>query len=34
MNLILNLAHPRMRDVAIVSQRSFHFDPRLVVPKR
>ncbi len=34
MNLILNPAHPRMRNVAIVSSRAFHFDPRLVVQKR
>ena len=32
-NLILNPAHARMRDVAILSTRSFHFDPRLVVAK-
>jgi len=30
-NLILNPAHPRMREVRIVSARAFHFDPRLVV---
>jgi len=30
-NLILNPAHPRMREVKIVSARAFHFDPRLVV---
>ena len=29
-NLILNPAHPRMREVEIVSTRAFHFDPRLV----
>ena len=29
--LILNPAHPRMREVKIVSTRAFHFDPRLVV---
>ena len=29
-NLILNPAHPRMREVKIVSTRAFHFDPRLV----
>jgi RES domain-containing protein len=28
-NLVLNPAHPRMRDVAIVSRRRFRFDPRL-----
>jgi len=28
-NLMLNPAHPRMRDVAIVSRRRFRFDPRL-----
>jgi len=33
MNLILNPAHPRMRDVAIVSLRRFHFDPRLIMPR-
>jgi len=32
-NLALNPAHPRMRDVKIVSTRAFRFDPRLVVPK-
>jgi RES domain-containing protein len=32
-NLILNPAHPRMRDVKIVSTRAFHFDPRLVMRK-
>src|ERR1043166_4875513 len=32
-NLALNPAHPRMRDVKIVSMRAFRFDPRLVVPK-
>lgn len=32
-NLILNPAHPRMREVKIVSTRAFHFDPRLVVRK-
>jgi RES domain-containing protein len=28
-NLILNPAHPHMRDVKIVSTRAFRFDPRL-----
>jgi RES domain-containing protein len=32
-NLILNPAHPRMREVKIVSTRPFRFDPRLVVRK-
>jgi RES domain-containing protein len=32
-NLILNPAHPRMREVKIVSTREFRFDPRLVVRK-
>ncbi len=32
-NLILNPAHPRMREVKIVSTRAFHFDPRLVLRK-
>jgi RES domain-containing protein len=32
-NLVLNPAHPRMREVRIVSSRPFRFDPRLVVPK-
>jgi RES domain-containing protein len=32
-NLILNPAHPRMREVKIVSTRAFHFDPRLVMRK-
>lgn len=30
-NLVLNPAHPRMREVKIVSTRAFRFDPRLVV---
>jgi RES domain-containing protein len=30
-NLILNPAHPRMREVKIVSARAFHFNPRLVM---
>lgn len=33
-NLILNPAHPGMRDVEIVLTRRFHFDPRLVVSRR
>jgi RES domain-containing protein len=28
-NVMLNPAHPRMRDVSIVSTRKFRFDPRL-----
>lgn len=32
-NLVLNPAHPAMGDVAIVSTRSFRFDPRLATPK-
>jgi len=32
-NLILNPAHSRMRDVAIVSTRRFHFDSRLVASR-
>jgi RES domain-containing protein len=32
-NLVLNPAHPRMREVKIVSTRAFHFDPRLVMRK-
>jgi len=32
-NLILNPAHPRMREVKIVSSRSFHFDPRFAATK-
>jgi RES domain-containing protein len=32
-NLVLNPAHPRMREVKIISTRAFHFDPRLVVPR-
>ena len=32
-NLVLNPAHPHMREVKIVSARAFHFDPRLVVRK-
>jgi RES domain-containing protein len=28
-NLMLNPAHPRMRDVAVLSSRRFRFDPRL-----
>ena len=30
LSIMLNPAHPRMRDVAIVSTRRFRFDPRLV----
>ena len=30
-NIMLNPAHPRMIEVAIVSTRHFHFDPRLAV---
>ena len=30
LNIMLNPAHPRMRNVAIVSTRRFRFDPRLV----
>ena len=30
-NVMINPAHPRMRDVAIVRRRRFHFDPRLTV---
>jgi RES domain-containing protein len=33
-NLVLNPAHPRMREVKILSSRSFKFDPRLAVGKR
>lgn len=32
-NFILNPAHPRMREVRIISTRAFHFAPRLVVGK-
>jgi RES domain-containing protein len=32
-NLVLNPAHPRMREVKIISTRAFHFDPRLVTPR-
>lgn len=32
LNLMLNPAHPRMREVAIVSTRRFHFDTRLFGP--
>jgi RES domain-containing protein len=32
-NLILNPAHGRMREVKIISTRTFHFDPRLVARK-
>jgi RES domain-containing protein len=32
-NLVLNPAHPRMREVEIVSRRPFHFDRRLTVPR-
>ena len=32
-NLVLNPAHPRMREVEIVSARPFRFDPRLVMRK-
>ncbi len=31
-NVMLNPAHARMRDVAIISSRRFRFDPRLVRP--
>ena len=31
-NVMLNPAHPKMREVAIVSSRRFRFDPRLVPP--
>jgi RES domain-containing protein len=34
MNVMLNPAHPRMKDVTIARRRRFHFDPRLAVPKR
>jgi RES domain-containing protein len=30
LNVMLNPAHPRMHEVAIVSARRFRFDPRLV----
>lgn len=30
-NVMLNPAHPRMRDVGFVSRRPFHFDPRLAM---
>jgi RES domain-containing protein len=33
-NFMLNPAHPRMREVAIVSTRRFRFDPRLATVKR
>ena len=33
MNLILNPAHPRMREVEINSSRAFRFDPRLAATK-
>ena len=33
MNLILNPAHPRMREVEITSSRAFRFDARLAVTK-
>jgi RES domain-containing protein len=32
-NLVLNPAHPRMREVKIVSMRPFRFDPRLAMPR-
>ena len=32
-NLVLNPAHPRMREVRIVSSRAFKFDPRLAITK-
>ena len=32
MNIMLNPAHPRMKDVRIARRRRFHFDPRLVIP--
>ena len=34
LNLMLNPAHPRMGDVAIVSSRRFRFDPRLLAASR
>jgi len=34
MNVMLNPAHPRMKDVTIARCRRFHFDPRFAVPKR
>ena len=34
LNIMLNPAHPRMRDVAIVATRKFRFDTRLVVKRR
>jgi RES domain-containing protein len=34
LNLMLNPAHPRMRDVAIVSARRFRFDARLLSLQR
>jgi RES domain-containing protein len=33
MNIMLNPAHPRMKDVRIARRRRFHFDPRLVMNK-
>ena len=33
MNLMLNPAHPRMREVKIISSRAFRFDARLAVTK-
>jgi hypothetical protein len=33
-DIMLNPAHPRMRDVAIVASRRFHFDARLSAPPR
>jgi RES domain-containing protein len=32
-NLVVNPAHPRMRDVRIISSRTFRFDPRLAVTR-
>jgi RES domain-containing protein len=32
-NIMINPAHPRMRDVAIVYRREFRFDPRLVIAR-
>ena len=33
LNIMLNPAHPRMRDVAIMSARAFRFDPRLAASR-
>ncbi len=32
-NVMLNPAHPRMKDVSIVSRRKFEFDPRLKIAR-